>query len=150
MSPATPLRLELLNVVRPRVERDLATITARVRDAFGKDLVTLLLVGGYARGEGGAVGDGPEAAAFNDYDLVAVVREVTPAITAIAASVGASLSERVGVEVDLWPMSRDAIARPPATLFWLDVALGGVKVLCGDESVLIGGLMLTPRWVPLE
>lgn len=135
---------------RSRVERDLEAITAIIASALGKNLAALLLVGGYARGEGGRQGDGPDAAPFNDYDLVAVLRSSDPegrALTAIAAS---DATRKVGLEVDLWPITVAELRVAPPTLFWLDVALGSVRVLLGDPSVLDGVARITVRDVPLE
>jgi len=136
--------------MRPRVRRDLELATSLARAAFGSELVALLLVGGYARGEGGAMGDGPDAASFNDYDLVAVVRRVDAVAHENSREVSRIATERVGIEVDVWPISAKAMKHPPATLFWLDVALGGVVVLDGDEAILAGARKIDARAVPLE
>ena len=136
--------------MRPRVRRDLDLVTKVAESTFGGELVALLLVGGYARGEGGAMGDDPDAASFNDYDLVAVVRRVDARAVEAARDVSRVATERVGIDVDVWPISVDAMQRPPATLFWLDVALGGVVVLSGSEQILRGARKIDARAVPLE
>ncbi len=135
---------------RPRVERELRAIARAVTGTLGTNLEALVLVGGYARGEGGALGDGPEAPSFNDYDLVAIVRRIDAATWRVIGAIAHAFTEELGVEVDLWPITRETIEPPPPTLFWLDVALGGAVVLVGDPAILDTVRSLTPRSVPLE
>jgi predicted nucleotidyltransferase len=138
-------------IAERRVREDLDWITREARAALGSSLVALVLVGSYARGEGGVQSSPEGVRAFNDYDLVCVLEA--------RAMLGAkpvlhALSERgearCGVAVDLWPMTRAGIARAQASLFWLDVALGGARVLAGDASVLDPVRALTARDVSMD
>jgi hypothetical protein len=133
-----------------RVDADLRAITEDTRAALGRDLVGLLLVGGYARGEGGAV-EGPRGLApYNDYDLVAVVGCPPDAARERLARVEARWTEATSVHVDIWPAAPSLVARPPHTLFWLDVGLGGVRVLAGEPRLVAAARRLRPRDVPLS
>lgn len=133
-----------------RIEADLADVAGQVEEELGEELRALLLVGSYARGEGGAVrardgGLGP----YNDYDLVAIVREhAAAALRAPLLALARRLSEEREIEVDLWPVDESSLASLPPTLFWLDVSLGGVEVVCGDPLGVDHLRRIKPRDVP--
>jgi hypothetical protein len=133
-----------------RIARDLATIAAAVEARLGPRLRALLLVGGYARGEGSVVARRGELGPFNDYDLVAVVRGRASSLRRVLNEAGHALSLRLGVDVDLLPFSEDDLAHVPATLFWLDAALGGLLVVSGPAAILGRVRRFTARCVPLE
>jgi|LNFM01.1.fsa_nt_gb hypothetical protein len=119
-----------------RVQSDLEFVCDVVRSALGPRMVALVLVGSYARGEGGASMCG-EVRAFNDYDLVVLVRAGSLASVRGSLEALSSVCEaRCGVSVDLWPVALETLARLPRTLFWFDVAQGGAKVLFGPSDVL--------------
>ncbi|WP_437681783.1 hypothetical protein [Sorangium sp. So ce131] len=123
----------------PRAEaaiaRDLAEIAASVGDRLGPRLAAVLLIGSYARGEGGVAERGGELGPFNDYDLVAVVRGRAARFAEPLRACGHAFTRRLGVDVDILPLSEDDLPRVPATLFWLDAALGGVRVVRGPAEV---------------
>ncbi|MGK3994383.1 hypothetical protein [Sorangium sp. So ce1024] len=140
----------------PRAEmaiaRDLASIAASTEELLGPRLCGLLLIGGYARGEGGVVERAGELGPFNDYDLVAVLRGRAAGRheRARLRDLGHAWTQRLGVDVDLLPLSEADLPRLPPTLFWLDAALGGVRVVMGP-SALAGRLpRLSPRRVSLD
>ena len=92
--------------VESRIDRDQQLIAAAVMDAVpASHFRALVLIGGYARGEGGFrhVDGNPEP--YNDYDYFVVVRGMNhAAIQTLKASLlelGHLLTTRVGVEVDL-------------------------------------------------
>ena len=125
-----------------------------IRAALGAELRGLALVGSYARGEGGATlsparGGQPAAIGLhNDLDLVAVVRKGASGWQQRLGPLSARLGRDAGVEVDTWAIDEAALKRAPPTLFWLDVALGGVRVLHGEPKLF--DLPHTPRSVPLD
>lgn len=136
MNVAGPWTEDRVDAAEARVQSDLEFVCDAVRSELGARLVALVLVGSYARGEGGASVDG-EARAFNDYDLVVIarardVRAVRRALPALAAR----CEERCSVSVDLWPIPLETLANVPRTLFWHDVSLGAAKVLFGPSDVL--------------
>ncbi|MFO0559613.1 MAG: nucleotidyltransferase domain-containing protein [Polyangiales bacterium] len=134
-----------------RVREDVAQITEAVTAALGDRLVALVLVGSYARGEGGVVLSDRGPRAFNDYDWLCVfdARPTAGERSALRA-LGALLEERRGVSVDLWPITRAQIAGAQKTLFWLDIAMGGARVLYGDASVLDPVRAMRERDVSLD
>jgi hypothetical protein len=138
----------------PAAERQIRLDLERIGDALhaelGDNLRALLLVGGYARNEGSVVEREGVLGPYNDYDFVAVVRRVPRGLHAQLSEFGQRWSERVGVDVDVWPIQQGHLARVPPTLFWLDAVLGGVRTVLGDGSVAQSLPPHTPRRLPLE
>jgi hypothetical protein len=132
------------------IARDLDVVRTAVVRAMGDRLRALVLVGGYGRGEGGAVHRARGWSAHNDYDLVVVVRGEARGLRASLEHLGASLAFQIGTPVDLWPVSERSLADAPKTLWWLDVALGGARVLEGPTSVLDPIRALTARSISLD
>lgn len=114
--------------IRARIARDLDDI-ARSVNAADPALRALVLTGGFSRGEGTARAGKP----VNDYDLVAV--RALGRGGARYRRVASALTQRLGIEVDLLPVSEGWWRRAPPKLFWLDVKLGA-RVLAGDADVL--------------
>lgn len=133
-----------------QVHDDLTRITQGCVAALGSKLAGLLLVGGYARGEGSVVSKDGRLGPYNDYDLVAFVRGNVRSARPALESVAHDCRDHVGVDVDVFPMLEDRVADVPATLFWLDVALGAAEWLV-DEGQLARRLPARHvRDVPLE
>jgi predicted nucleotidyltransferase len=115
-----------------RVERDLTLVARDLERRLGSSLATVLLVGSYARGEGGVVMRAGEVFPHNDYDLLVVLRDRRSTNRWIVAERAKHWSRQLGVEVDMWPLHVDVLGRLPRTLFWFDVVLGGSTVLAGE------------------
>jgi hypothetical protein len=128
------------------IAAQLAEITEAATAALGDRLGALLLVGSYARGEGGVVETARGKGAHNDFDLVALVDDVR-GVRGELAHLSHEFSERLGLEVTVWPSLLGV--PPPRTLFWLDIAMGGHLLLAGDASLEVIRT-LTPRQVPLD
>src|SRR5687767_1520182 len=129
-----------------RIQRDLRALSVALTSAMGPSLRTLLLVGSYARGDGGATSRG----AYNDFDLVAVVPRDTSALRADLTRFTEEWTARLGVHVEIWPLEERRLEAIPPTLFWLDVSLGGVRILAGDRSVEAFLHRIETRDVPLS
>lgn len=108
-----------------RIDRDLATVTETVRHA-DPGLRSLVLTGGFARGEGTVRGGQPQ----NDYDFVAV-RRGAPA-TALYRRLAADLERRLGLHIDLAPVAAWRLRWTAASIFWYETALRG-RVLWGED-----------------
>jgi hypothetical protein len=118
------------------LDRQLAEITADVRNACGRHLVALILGGGYGRGEGGVVLRNGEEHPYNDLDFTIVVDATSNYPVAKMADVSRKHEAIVGIEVDFSrPLTVNAIQRWPHWLMWYDLLLGHI-VLFGPESVL--------------
>lgn len=115
--------------------------------ALGADLRTLALVGSYARGEGGAVATGGTLGPHNDLDLIAVVpRGAASGWRRKLKPLCAAWSAQLAIDVDVWAVDERFLEAIPPTLFWLDIALGGLRVLHGAELEV----KVAPRSVPLD
>lgn len=123
--------------VEDRIELDLQRIRAEVRSEVGSHLSALLLIGGYARGEGSVVERDGELAPYNDYDLLVVTPGGrTRHLRKPLADLGDRLAQQLGIEVELWPVGERELGEVPPTLMWLDVLLGGAEVIEGDPHIL--------------
>ncbi|MDH3376302.1 MAG: hypothetical protein OEQ39_04965 [Gammaproteobacteria bacterium] len=132
-----------------RIAGDLDAVGRAISHELGGRLRALLLVGGYARGEGSMVMRNGRLSPYNDYDFMVVVsgwRSVRKKL----ATLSHEWTGKLGVEVELSPLSENSLARLPRTLFWLDVSLGGYELVAGDQQIVAELRNLTPRDIPLE
>ncbi|MBS2023734.1 MAG: glycosyltransferase [Deltaproteobacteria bacterium] len=126
----------------------IANSVTLIREAMGTALESLALVGSYARGEGGVQLRGGAPGPSNDLDFVAVVPGNVRAWRKKLELLSLEWSMRIGVHVEVWAVGRKFLRRVPPTLFWLDVAQGGHRVLHGDARAF--ALPIEPRMVPLD
>ena len=136
--------------VERRIEDDVATINRALVEELGAGLCGLLLVGGYARGEGSVVERSGRLSPYNDYDLIAVVERGSTGLRRRLASFAETWTRKLAISVDIWPIVLSALPRVPPTLFWLDVSLGGVKIVGGDPGILKRIKAWVPRQIALE
>lgn len=108
-----------------RIKGDLAHITQRVVQA-DPSLRSLVLTGGFARGEGAVLEGQPQ----NDYDLIAL-RNPTM-IPARYKRVRAELEADLGLHIDLAPVSLLRLPWVGNSIFWYETALRG-RVLWGPD-----------------
>jgi len=59
------------------VERDLSLIVKKIKNFFGNYVQTILLCGGFGRGEGGVVKEDGVYRPLNDYDLTVIVKKLS-------------------------------------------------------------------------
>ncbi len=123
-----------------RIGEDLGRIRAVVEESVGSSLVALLLGGGFGRGEGGGIRDeSGRWAPYNDYDLVAVVRDVPrwrlgrvrEELTALAGR----LEKSLGIEVELSPLRSDDLRSLPFTMMWCELFAAHRLIAEGDGAV---------------
>lgn len=108
-----------------RVAEDLAVIVDAVRSTPSPErLEAVLLLGGFARGEGAVVRDaGGVLRGFNDYDLLLVFSS-RPRDSAPFQNLSHKLAERLAIEfVDLGVAGAADLAAAPPTLFWYELGL---------------------------
>lgn len=120
------------------VGRVLDEATSVIERELAGDLEALVLIGGYAGGEGAIDWVDGRPAIHNDVDLVAVVPSARRArsLRARCVLVSDQASEASGATVDVFPIGRAELARPNGKLLWLDAAVRGAKVIAGDAGVL--------------
>ncbi|MHB8633183.1 MAG: hypothetical protein ACYDBQ_04330 [Thermoplasmatota archaeon] len=107
-----------------RVEADLAHVVGEVR-ALDRGVQSIVLTGGFARGEGAFLGGRPQ----NDYDLVALRR---PRWRPDYGPLVQRLEGRLGLHIDLAPVASWRLPWVSRSLFWYETALQG-RVLWGEN-----------------
>ena len=127
-------------MVESRIGDDQEWIGWVVRDAVpAAHFRALVLIGGYARGEGGYryVEGKPEP--YNDYDYFVVVGDMDPAslrsLKRRLEDLGHALTARVGVEVDLAVLEEESLPRAEYSLMHAEM-LWGHRVIAGDADIL--------------
>lgn len=108
-----------------RIQGDLALIESAVRES-DPALRSLVLTGGFARGEGSVLDGVPQ----NDYDLVALRGLGRPRVP--YARLRTDLEARIGLHVDLAPVGAWRISWVKPSIFWYETALRG-RVLWGEN-----------------
>lgn len=126
--------------VESRIAADQQLIASAVSDTIDNNhFCALVLIGGYARGEGGYVYLDGLPAPFNDYDYFLIVEGMSPGAIATLRPEVKQLAERlsraVGVEVDLEILCREKLGAQRASLMFAEM-LWGHKVVAGDPDVL--------------
>jgi len=114
---------------------DLAT-RALARELRGR-AEALLLLGGFAYGEGAVELREGRYVIHNDIDLVAVVDTDAQArrLRRESERLSHRASEVSDAVVDVWCVSRRELESTRGKLLWADAAIRGVRVLWGDASV---------------
>lgn len=115
-----------------RIDADLA----RIAEAAAPHSIAGVLLGGYGRGEGTPFiqPDGSQFP-FNDYDLVVVVETLDAAVRRRFIALEKTLSEDLGLPVDLCPYRRDAL--PDCEFSLLNYELKhGHRVVWGEPHIL--------------
>ncbi|MBW3583270.1 MAG: hypothetical protein KY455_09255 [Euryarchaeota archaeon] len=108
-----------------RIEKDLTLIEDSVRQA-DPALRSLVLTGGFARGEGAVLDGAPQ----NDYDLVAIR---SPGRTRTSYdTLRKGLEKELGLHLDLAPVLHWRLPWVSSSIFWYETALRG-RVLWGDD-----------------
>lgn len=126
--------------IEERVRADLERCVERLREALPPSGVHgIVLGGGYGRGEGGVRREGRVLVPYNDYDLY-VVTPILPWPLAVALgrrarAAAVTLTEDLGVEVEVALISRGELARPAQTLAMADL-VAGHRVLDGPPDLL--------------
>jgi hypothetical protein len=128
------------DAVESRINCDQQLIAAAVMDAVPElHFRALVLIGGYARGEGGFRHADGKPEPYNDYDYFVVVRGMNhTAIQILKATLlelGHLLTTRVGVEVDLAVLKEESLPGEEYSLMHAEM-LWGHKVVAGEMAIL--------------
>src|SRR5687768_12529079 len=108
-----------------RVERDLKRVIDTVRSA-DPGLRSLVLTGGFARGEGAVLNDTPQ----NDYDFVAIRGLRRPRVA--YAKLQERLEAELGIHIDLAPVAAWRLRLVSRSVFWYETRHRG-RVLWGED-----------------
>ena len=136
-----------------RIGEDLSRIREVVEGSVGSSLVALLLGGGFGRGEGGGIrNEGGEWEPYNDYDLVAVVRDVPRwrlgRVRGDLTALAGELEKSLGTEVELSPLRREDLPGLPFTMMWCEL-FAAHRLIAGDEGALRGIPAMPPAELPM-
>lgn len=103
---------------------------------LGRDLVALLLGGGYGRGEGGVVRKEAREQPYNDLDFTLVVRRRRRDLAGPLRAISHKYEKVLGIDVDFSrPLTLYDIQNWPHILMWQDL-LNGHHVLSGPADIL--------------
>lgn len=113
--------------------RYLASDVARV---LGKDLIAVVLGGGFGRSEGCVTLLDGEEAPYNDIDLFLITRTSKPRRLGKLKHLAERYEDRLKIAVDFSrPQTLAMVARWQPLLMWQEL-LHGHQVLCGPEDIL--------------
>ncbi len=134
-----------------RLHGALGRMARLVRAEVGDDEATLLLIGGYGRGEGGVELRGGVEYPHNNFDLLLLTRSRGAAARArlqerLAEPLRA-LGATLGVGVDLSVIARSELTHGPVRVMWYDLREGH-RVLFGDADFLRTATHLTVDRIP--
>jgi len=123
-----------------------------IGNGLGHDMEALLLVGGYAGGEGTVEWVDGLPRIHNDLDLVAVVSSARRArsLRARCHVLSKEATLRAKAVVDVYPVPRAELARKSGKLIWLDAAVRGVRLVAGNPRVIEPLAEFATRGVVLE
>jgi hypothetical protein len=136
-----------------RIASDMAQVVTRVRQSFDSDrLEAVVLIGGYGRGEGGALMEKGRVRPHNNCDLLVLIGKMPlskrAACYAKAAAVGAELTDqlRLGVDLNVRPVS--FLRNATHILINHDLRFGH-RVLWGDPAIISQMPDYDPADVPM-
>lgn len=132
------------------IQEDLDAIADRVIGSIG-DVEAIVLLGGFARGEGTVVRIDERVVPYNDYDILVVRnrradRRVARALRALSGQ----LAEELGIRfVELLPRTTAEMCEPPASQFNYDLQRSH-RVIRGDPEIVSRGRPIRSEQVGRE
>jgi predicted nucleotidyltransferase len=120
-----------------RIDADMERIADAVyASKFSNHWKAMVLLGGYGRGEGSPlIGPGDEELPFNDYDLIVVTNSLDPQLKRELKTLEKSLSDEIGLPVDLYPYLASALPKCEFSLLNYEMKYGH-RVIRGDQKIL--------------
>ena len=111
-------------------------LAQEIENALSGNLVALVLGGGYGRGEGGVVLKNGVEQAYNDLDLVLVIKRKLHLPWDRITSISGRYQNRLGIHVDFSrPLTISDIRHWPRALMWQDLFNGHI-VLSGPADII--------------
>jgi len=128
------------DAVEAAIDRDQRLVSQGVaKSAFSELVESVVMIGGYARGEGGYLVRDSEPGAYNDYDYFVVLKDAAktklPAIRELLTKIARELEKAVRVEVDFFPLLESDISQLPFTLMYAEMQAGN-RVIHGRNDIL--------------
>ena len=108
---------------------------------------SLILVGGFGRGEGGVLFENGVPKPINDYDIVIISKYRL--YRSRRKKLSKEIAKELGIRlVDLIPIERTHLSKLPYTMFNYDLKYGG-HIFFGDKNILGGMPDFNPSRMPL-
>lgn len=107
------------------IDRDIGRVLSELLE-WDSSIVSLVLTGGFARGEGAVLNGRPQ----NDYDFVVFRGFGRPERS--YAKMREALQQRIGLHIDLAPVSTFRLPFLGKSIFWYETALRG-RVIWGED-----------------
>jgi hypothetical protein len=139
-------------VIDARIERDLQLMKNELVQRFGDRIASLILIGGFPRGEGSVLIENGSVRPLIDYDIVIATKGSLD--ENILTKCSEELVDKIGLagknfHVDLIPISTRSFRKLPFTQFNYDLRYAS-KVFYGDKHILSLIPEFDPRKMPLE
>jgi hypothetical protein len=119
-----------------RVAQDLSRIAAGLFSDIGDRMRALVLVGSFARAEGGVLYLDDEPHADPGYQLLALFDRRPRREQRLVRELAATWTRLLRTQVDVRAFSVGELARTPRTLFWYHVGCGQRVTLIGDPTAI--------------
>jgi len=119
------------------IDEHLACISSTLEQELSHNTIeSLILVGGYGRGEGGVWRRDGTDTVFNDYDFFLVLKgKVLIEQKKIVESVTEQLSEKIGIEVDIFTISKKRFVSLPLSLMNYEMKAKS-HIVYGNRDIL--------------
>ena len=137
------------SLVEAKIEQDIASIKNEIiREGKRRGIVSLILYGGFARGEGSAIIEGDNIRPLNDYDFMAVSSHPLPAYKSFRKFIQGMNSRISGYTIDVMIRPLWFMKRRHASVFFYEMKNSG-KVLWGKDVL---SLMpeIDPNKIPIS
>jgi len=128
-----------------KIHYDLSYIVNQVKNNF-KNIQSIILVGGFGRGEGSVLIENGKPKPLNDYDLLIIGENIN---VKSLNKLSKKLANDLQIDyVDLSSIHRSKLKKLPPTIFNYDMKYGS-RVIYGDKSVLDEIPSYKPKDIPL-
>lgn len=130
-----------------KIGEDLHRIQEAILAVMGHQVLSIVLTGGYGRGEGGIAWKDGKVCPVNDYDLVVVTKNMSlPMFLAHRSRIqrlGERLTEQLGLGIDLALTRKKMLPTMSPNIFWYETREGHY-VVWGEQDILTD----LPGWAP--
>lgn len=134
------------NLINNKISGDLFVIINIIKQSFPQ-LESLILVGGFGRGEGSVLIENSVPKPVNDYDIVLITKAEISSNTLKQTS--KDIATKIDIRlIDLIPIKKAELSKLPYTMFNYDLKYGGY-VFQGNPDVLAEIPEMDPAKMPL-
>lgn len=119
-----------------RITEALEAATAALERALPQDAMrSVVLLGGYGRGEGGVITVAGEERPHNNFDLLVITRGSTPpeSLSKLATTALTSVEATFDIDIDVGAIAEKSLRRAPCMVMWYDMRFGH-RTLLGDRD----------------